>query len=384
MHKISQLELFFASMPEDNEKCNFFKAKIYTALFVFMLFSSGVFASEDDFITFELFQPNAVERSAGMLQPTIEEYWTPERMAAAQPIEISLEGAPVDRFTQDLQPSGPIILVPNSWSATEPSLPWLGFPTEDQSAQGSPFYYPFAYTKHDVAQRLYTAVPYRAVGRVFFTQDGVDRVCSGASLANFSHHRYEAKVITAGHCVSDGNGNLVTNWVFVPAYRPWLTGDDQRPYGTWSASRYTLFVDWHRLRVLARDVAVVTVNSDSEGKRLYERVGGFGWVVNLPRRPQHYYSLGYPRLTNRMTQSAGAWALDDASKGHPPTIGMGGGQGGGSSGGPWVRGFMPGWYSSNQRAMNVVNGVVSYGYEAYPRAHFSPYFDTAVHQMIIN
>ena len=72
----------------------------------------------------------------------------------------------------------------------------------------------------------YTTFPTSTNGKVFFTDDGVNYVCSGTAIASTN----KSVVWTAGHCVHDGPGSFHTNWVFVPAYR-----DNVRPYGTWAA-----------------------------------------------------------------------------------------------------------------------------------------------------
>ena len=65
-----------------------------------------------------------------------------------------------------------------------------------------------------------------AHGKVFFTDSGVNYVCSGTALTSGN----KSVVWTAGHCVNEGPGAYYTNWAFVPAYK-----DGARPYGTWAA-----------------------------------------------------------------------------------------------------------------------------------------------------
>ena len=69
----------------------------------------------------------------------------------------------------------------------------------------------------------YEASPYPAMhGKVFFTDSGVNYVCSGTALTSNN----KSVVWTAAHCVNEGLGQYFTNWAFVPAYR-----DGARPYG---------------------------------------------------------------------------------------------------------------------------------------------------------
>src|ERR1044072_4706780 len=72
----------------------------------------------------------------------------------------------------------------------------------------------------------YTSQPTSTNGKVFFTEGGLNYVCSGTALLSGN----KSVVWTAGHCVNDGAGTFVTNWAFVPAY-----ADGSAPDGTWPA-----------------------------------------------------------------------------------------------------------------------------------------------------
>jgi hypothetical protein len=90
------------------------------------------------------------------------EYWTPERMRNAIPIDFST--------------------------------------TKSSSKMNITEYVP---------ANEYTQLPYKAIGKIYFTRAGMNYVCSGVSNGNCT-------VITAGHCVSDGQGHYHQNWIFKP------------------------------------------------------------------------------------------------------------------------------------------------------------------------
>lgn len=84
-------------------------------------------------------------------------YWTPERMKNAIPYKWFLNRKPN-----------------STWS--------------DLEAPVSTEYVP---------DQNYQTIPYKAVGKVFFTSQGANYVCSGSISGNNA-------VLTAGHCVSNG------------------------------------------------------------------------------------------------------------------------------------------------------------------------------------
>jgi hypothetical protein len=90
----------------------------------------------------------------------------------------------------------------------------------------------------------------RALGKVYFTLDAADYVCSGtvvrAARADL--------VLTAAHCVSDGAGHWASNWTFVPDYR-----SGGQPYGAYSARKFYVDPRWATGRE-QYDVAFVQVN----------------------------------------------------------------------------------------------------------------------------
>ncbi len=203
----------------------------------------------------------------------------------------------------------------------------------------------------------YTHYPFRTIGKVFFTSNGMNYVCSASVMGNNA-------VWTAGHCVYDPNtGTWHSNWVFVPAY-----SDGYAPYGQWYARELWALNGWIYNASFAYDIgsAVLWAN----GNTIANTVGWLGWMANGPRGV-YITSFGYPAAYPFNGQRM-AWCQDYTWQDYsfsPPTNGMGCNMTGGSSGGPWLY-----QYVYNSTNGNYVNGVNSYKYNNDPNSMYSPYF----------
>ena len=242
----------------------------------------------------------------------VERYWTAERMRNAVPADAVLAGtAP---------------------AAAKP-------PKQKRSATQIP--------------PPYTSQPTSTNGKVFFTDDGVNYVCSGTALLSANR----STVWTAGHCVNGGDGGgFHTNWAFVPAY-----ADGSRPYGTWSARRLLTTNAWGSSGDFSYDLGAAVV-SPSGGASLTDRVGGRNIVFNS-NRSQQYAAHGYPAAPpfngQRLWVCNSPLRYNDNSA-SPATMGIDCDMTGGSSGGGWI-------------ANGSVASVNSYGYSTLPNVMFGPY-----------
>lgn len=200
--------------------------------------------------------------------------------------------------------------------------------------------------------------PQNTIGKVFFTLNGEDWVCSGNSIQSDNG----SVVSTAGHCVNEGPGEFATNWIFVPAYE-----NGHAPYGQWSAEKLYTASDWAEYGDITFDVGFAVMAPNDQGDRLADVVGATGWEFNAPRG-QSYDALGYPAeipFDGETLHSCSGTATDDPR--HPgATQGIPCDMTGGSSGGPW---FLSG--------TDKQNSVNSYGYPGM-ETMFGPYWgDTA-------
>lgn len=295
-------------------------------------------------------------------------YWTPQRMQAAKPISVTAPGLG-PRAASDTQaaPTGPARAVAGSGGG-EQSV---------SAPEPAGFSYPFPFTRYQVyPTSLWKQYPWRVNGKLFFSQNGSNFVCSATSVVAPSLTR----VYTAGHCVSDGTSTFSTNVVFVPAYNGNSTNlSVQRPYGTWTAGTLSTTSAWHVNSDLGKDVGSFTTNL-LNGVKLGNRVGTAGFAWNQAR-DQQFVSTGYPQAApfngKNMNQCLGAPGTLDGSFTPAPT-GIGCDMTGGSSGGAW---FIS-WGRTNGRTPGFINSVNSYKYPStQPLAMYGPYIDTLANQV---
>ena len=205
---------------------------------------------------------------------------------------------------------------------------------------------------------LATGSPLTAQGKVFFTDSGVNYVCSGTALAG-------DVVWTAGHCVNDGPGDYHTNFLFVPAYR-----DGTAPFGKFAASQLLTTNGWHFSGEFGVDVGAA-VPSTNGSQTLSQAVVERTIVFNADRQ-QNYNVYGYPAAGRfngqRMRVCNTAWSRDDSST-TPDTMGIPCDMTGGSSGGGWIT------------SGGAVASVVSYGYSSLKNVLFGPHMESEASQL---
>jgi hypothetical protein len=244
----------------------------------------------------------------------VQRYWTPKRMQDARPADRILSGTYA--------------------AAAKPVEP------QKKALAASPIAPP------------YTSQPTSTNGKVFFTDDGLNYVCSGTALISGN----KSTVWTAGHCVHDGASNFHTNWVFVPAYL-----DGSAPYGEWTARTLLTTSRWASSGDFSFDNGAAVVNLNG-GQALTDVVGGRNASFNYARN-QNYAAHGYPAAPpfngERLYVCNSPLVYDDTSA-NPPTMGIDCNMTGGSSGGGWIAG-------------GGVASVNSYGYSTLPNVMFGPY-----------
>jgi hypothetical protein len=179
----------------------------------------------------------------------VREYWTPERMRAAEPIEAA-SGA--------------------------------GGPVAHQSA---------APPDQEIDPALDTTYPFRIHGRLFLRMGGGDAECSATVVTSFRRN----VILTAGHCVALPLGGGRTLWardiLFVPAYR-----DGSAPLGTYPGTSVGAPVLWAVAGDLSFDAGVVTL-APGPGGEIQDVLGSRGLAFNRPLnrfRRKSFQIFGYP------------------------------------------------------------------------------------------
>ena len=175
--------------------------------------------------------------------------------------------------------------------------------------------------------------PISTVGKLFFTQRGVNFVCSASVIQR-------STLATAGHCVHDGSNNVAgwsTNVLFCPSQNP--AGS---PRGCWAGTTLSTSFQWFSASNIDRDIGCIVTRTF--GTTINNRVGNVtGWLGrawNWPSR-QSTFAWGYPQAApfagNRLITTASTewYQLDRNPAETQLSKYIGNDMTGGSSGGPW-------------------------------------------------
>ncbi|GAB4209050.1 MAG: peptidase [Roseiflexaceae bacterium] len=277
--------------------------------------------------------PRMISSAQDGVKPAAKRGWTKAEMLAAKPYpEPKVKRTAQIEATKQTRPNGPAGSIP----AKKPnSLSIESFPVNPGS---------------------YSSFPYSAVGKLFFTQYGVNYVCSGALVKGQAFW-------TAGHCAHAGN-NDPNGWsynaVFVPQYYY-----GSAPLGYCYVQNWWTNPDWYangNPNGLDHDYAGGNVSCDIADITSYTGYLGLAWNQSYY---QSWSALGYPQAApfdgGSQIQCDSGTALFDF--GTPTTFGINCNMTGGASGGPFVI-----WGS-------YINGNSSYKYGYLPNLLFSPYLD---------
>ena len=297
-----------------------------------------------------------------------QKYWTPERMAAAKPLDlISVEGEPPEAGEAAALPQGPPVVAPSGTGrgAVAEALEATVDSISVGGAETLGYAYPFPFNRFQVFD-AYKTFPYSTMGVLFFTQGGVNYRCSAATT-NSPERRL---IWTVGHCVAAGDGaTWSTNVLFVPQYK-----NGNAPKGTWAGCQLFTMTSWFANGNLGEDMGAIKACDRPDGTRIGDVVGYLGFTCNASR-VQLWNLFGYPAaapFNGKTLQTCQASHAVNDNNMNPATIGIGCDMTGGCSGGPWVQSFV----RNKAGANNYLNGDNSYKYinPAQPLALYGPYF----------
>jgi V8-like Glu-specific endopeptidase len=322
-----------------------------------------------------------VNPNLGTNKMAASSYWTPERFRAAKPMPLPQAkpgkdaqhkqapgaqpaGQPVGSDgrapSEDLMPAGQQLFAPGADAQNalrdeimEPQATGT-FGAHFSSSRVFPLF-----TNSAAQYSADRAYPYRTVGKLFFTDNGVGYVCSASVIQR-------RIVATAGHCVHDGTSRFYDNFLFVPAFR-----DGTAPFNAWNwemAATTTTWASGGGGVPNAADYAMIVFSDQALTPngfpvRLGDVTGWLGWQT-LSLIPNHTSKLGYPcnldRCQKMQVVTSGSFQPGDNN-----TVEYGSDAQGGSSGGPWVQNFeqVPAGGSTGlNTGANRVVGLTSYGY----------------------
>jgi hypothetical protein len=302
----------------------------------------------------------------GAGQQAAQDYWTPERMAAAQPADRVVEQG-------DAAPASTAADAPDTTiglsGATRSTLAAGDAPRIARDTRG------VADVVTGAAVSVGTPWPGSAdavkkVGRLYFAQGAGNYECTASSVASPAGD----VIVTAGHCLTE-SGVASTNVVFVPG----LKGTSE-PYGRFPATRLFTTTQWKdedqtSAAALNYDVGFAVV-APVAGKSLADTVGTFD--IDFTTALDRVTVFGYPGRSaksdgNTLQYCTGTRFTDVASNADATTdratlCNMAGG----SSGGPWLTGFDP------ATGAGTVTSVVSFSYNKTPAVLYGPLFGDVV------
>jgi hypothetical protein len=214
---------------------------------------------------------------------------------------------------------------------------------------------------------------YTVVGRVLFTMDGGDWICSGAAATD---PRGDVSVVlTAAHCAYDNeNKAFATNWTFFPEFdtNPAYSCENA-VHGCWTASRIVVhggYADQPGFTSTATQhdwAFAVTGPGGKPGQSLQlDSLGSFPIAFNAYSSGTTMSAFGYPAggsyaPGHELAYCSGSAGFDRWNGN--TTYRLGCNMTGGSSGGPWFTGMDA---NGNTGTLSSVN---SYGYSGIKAMH---------------
>jgi V8-like Glu-specific endopeptidase len=309
-----------------------------------------------------------VSQAATMTPAQTYKYWTPQRMASA--IEVPAPNVP----------EGPVpaaTAASAGGSGTSPGFapkkliegPTGGPPVSPVPAGAQSLTEPYhgfiPYTRWYYFAK-YLTFPVSTVAKVFFTNNGGNYVCSGATI-------YTNIVNTAGHCVANTDGTHVfdSSALVCPSYNAGVNPAQ----GCWAATNFWTTTVWLNTGSFEYDMGMIitstcgTVHCNS----IAASTGYLGYAYGQGY-DQDQTAFGYPQASpfdgNYIVVCNSQFGYQDSdgnNQGGPNSAAIGCDTTGGTSGGPWIIRF-----GSN----NWLNGHNDWRHTAFPQEMNSPYYDS--------
>jgi V8-like Glu-specific endopeptidase len=216
-------------------------------------------------------------------------------------------------------------------------------------------------------------------GKVFFHMPNGDYICSGSVITD--NRSGNSTVLTAGHCAYDWSSGFVTNWMFIPNFdaNPTYTCANTT-YGCWTATALVIHYGFRNAgsfnnQAVTHDwaFAVVGAGGKSGNAQLDSTVGG-SYGITLNASSSRLEAFGYPAARpyngSDLTWCAGP-AATDVSSSTGSTWGLACNMTGGASGGPWFVGL-----NETNGTGGSVGSLNSYKYTGDSSHMYGPVFNS--------
>ncbi|MCO7223854.1 serine protease [Pleionea sp. CnH1-48] len=191
--------------------------------------------------------------------------------------------------------------------------------------------------------QMWKYAPFNKIGKLYFkTPSGGSSYCTANVISSTGH------IATAAHCIYTRGQGFNNSFSFVPADRYGAA-----PYGSFGWSSATVLNDWINVGDRKSDLGIIKLANNASGIPVTSYVGWLGKSWNYGYT-QHMHSFGYAsNLSTQYTNICAAQSFYSGTEGTNVLV-KGCDMTYGSSGGGWLRNFLP--YSHGG---NYVNGVVS-------------------------
>lgn len=306
---------------------------------LFCLLANSWFVESTDNVIANVGQSRSLLRKLN--DEKIRRFWTPERLAAAKPMDLILPSSSNKTLSSS---SNMTIGSPSSVVG----LTALHNGTRKRAISRN-------------GQQVHTT------GKVFWQTEQGMASCSAAVVSSKSGDL----IVTAAHCVYDTDTQTWfnnNNWVFIPAFSNY-----NGPYGTWTARSFLVNPAWISSGDYNYDVAFVAL-STLNGRHIRDVVGAQGIAFNQPRSA-YTYSFGYPSNLDSglylkscvgFTRNSPFLWNNYAGQGLSCNMGRG------CSGGPWMQDV------DDATGIGYVTSVNSFTIDNIPNVMNGPYFETNI------
>jgi hypothetical protein len=320
------------------------------------------------------------DNSAEAAAWAVQDYWTPERMASAEPMPVqtvvtteaaSQAAAPMIAGEPGLMsghPAGGGPFTPTVRHFERSEQQAMATPQSWGTAPTNPLSGPYGPFQRWTMEGNYLSGPRGYHGKLFFSVGVGNFVCSATVIGR-------STVATAGHCVSDGAATFATNFLFCPSYFNG-PGGVHPSRGCWVGVSATTSGGWHFGGDPDYDYGCIV--TATVGTLIANKIGNVtGWsgrAWNWPSE-QPVITFGYPQAPpfagNVIQQTASTeWYNWDPVAGGQVSKVIGSDLTGGASGGGWFLGWRaPGAEVADTDGSNItdpafggpfINGVNSH------------------------